>query len=224
MTNPWEFANTSAGRVLKAIQLRGKASIRDVAGALGVTPSAVRPHLSQLQATGAIQTETVREGVGRPYHLYSTTPEAHRLFRQDYGDLTRLLISEVLQTQGSDALQAVLRRVADQLASLYRDQIGGQALVDRVRAWAELLDRRGVVVEVEETSEGLVLREYGCPYQNVALENRAVCDMERHVMARLLESGVRLTQCVLDGHHGCQFTIQAVGRTSEDGSDKEWDR
>ena len=51
------------------------------------------------------------------------------------------------------------------------------------------------------------MREYGCPYQNVAAENRAVCEMEQVVMARLLESGVKLTQCVLDGHRGCQFTI-----------------
>jgi predicted ArsR family transcriptional regulator len=76
-----------------------------------------------------------------------------------------------------------------------------------VNAWAELLDQRGVTVEIEKTAEGFVLQEYGCPYQNVALENRAVCEMERQVMARLLESGVQLTECVLDGHRGCQFTI-----------------
>lgn len=218
MTNPWAFANTPAGRVLKAIQLRGKASIKDVAGAIGVTPSAVRPHLIQLQATGAIRAETVREGVGRPYHLYSATPEAHRLFRNDYGDLTRLLMEEVAENQGTDALQGVLRRVADRLAGLYRDQIWGQQLVDRVRAWADLLDRRGVVVELEKTDEGFLLREYGCLYQDLALENRAVCEMERRVMARLLESGVRLTQCVLDGHHGCQFAIVAAGADERQGS------
>jgi hypothetical protein len=37
MTYGWEFTNTPAGRVLKAIQLRGKASIKDVAAVLGVT-------------------------------------------------------------------------------------------------------------------------------------------------------------------------------------------
>jgi DeoR family suf operon transcriptional repressor len=211
MTYLWEFANTPAGKVLKVIQLRGKATIRDVAVDLGVTTSAVRPHITQLQASGAIQAEKVREGVGRPYHLYSTTPDAHRLFHHDYGDLTRILMSEVAQSQGTDALQAVLRRVADRLASQYRDQVRGQELVDRVRAWARLLEQRGVAVELDRTSEGFVLREYGCPYQNVALENRAVCEMERQVMARLLAAGVKLTQCVLDGHHGCQFTIAGAG-------------
>jgi len=207
MTYSWEFANTPAGRVLKAIQLRGKASIKDVAADLGVTTSAVRLHLTQLQASGAIRAEKVREGVGRPYYIYSVTPQAHNLFYKDYGDLARLLLEEVEETQGPDALPGVLRRVGNRLADMYRDQVWGQELADRVVAWAELLDQRGVVVELQKEDGGYVLREYGCPYQNVAIENRAICEMERQVMARLLESGVALTQCVLDGYHGCQFVI-----------------
>lgn len=207
MSYSWEFSNTPAGRVLKSIQLRGKASIRDVATDLGVTSSAIRLHLTQLQASGAIRVEKVREGVGRPYNVYSATPKAHNLFYKDYGDLARLLLEEVSETQGPDAFQGVLRRVGDRLADVYRDRVWGQELADRVRSWAELLDQRGVPVELEQTEDGYVLREFGCPYQNVAVENRAVCEMEQLVMARLLESGVKLTQCVLDGHRGCQFSI-----------------
>ena len=207
MTYSWEFTNSPAGRVLKAIQLRGRASIKDVAIDLGVTASAVRMHLTQLEASGAVRADKVREGVGRPYYVYSATPQAHNLFYKDYGDLARFLLQEVTETQGADVLQDVLRRVGDKLADLYRDQVGDRGLSDRISAWADLLDQRGVAVEIEKTEEGFVLREYGCPYQNVALGNRAVCDMERQVMARLLESGVRLTHCVLDGYRGCQFAI-----------------
>jgi predicted ArsR family transcriptional regulator len=187
--------------------MRGRASIKDVAADLGVTASAVRLHLTQLQASGAIRSEKVREGVGRPYYVYSVTAQAHNLFYKDYGDLAKLLLEEMGQSQGPEALQGVLRRVGRRMAAIYSTQVEGQVLADRLAAWAELLDQRGIAVEIAQTSEGYVLQEYGCPYQNVALENRAVCEMERQVMARLLESGVELTQCVLDGHRGCQFTI-----------------
>ena len=112
MSQPWEFASTPAGRVLKTIQMYGRASIKDVASELGVTTSAVRLHLTQLQANGAIRAEKVREGVGRPYYVYSVTPQAHNLFCRDYGDLAKLLLEEVGETQGTEALQGVLRRVA----------------------------------------------------------------------------------------------------------------
>lgn len=211
MTYLWEFSHTPAGKVLKAIQMRGRASIKDVAADLEVTTSAVRLHLTQLQANGAIRADKVREGVGRPHYVYSVTPKAHNLFRKDYGEVARLLLDEVSETQGSEALQGVLRRIADRLAAMYRDQVGGQELADRVAAWAEFLDRRGVSVTLEKTDNGYVLQEYGCPYQNMAVENRAVCEMERQVMTQLLESGVKLTQCVLDGYRGCRFTILASG-------------
>jgi predicted ArsR family transcriptional regulator len=175
MTYSWEFTNSSAGRVLKVIQVRGRASIKEVAADLGVTASAVRLHLTQLQASGAVRADKVREGVGRPYYVYSVTPQAHNLFYKDYGDLARLLLQELGETQGADGLQSVLRHVADKLAELYRNQVGSRELTDRIAAWADLLDQRGV--------------------------------MERQVMARLLESGVKLTQCVLDGYRGCQFAI-----------------
>lgn len=207
MTYAWEFSNTPAGRVLKAIQLRGRASIKEVAADLEVTPSAVRSHLNQLKASGAIHAERVREGVGRPHYVYSATPQAHNLFYKDYGELARLLLEEVREIQGPEALQDVLSRVGDRLADTYRDQVGGRELADRLRAWTELLDQRGVTVEVETVAGGYILREYGCPYQNVAVENRVVCEMERQVMASLLESGVKLTQCVLDGNRGCKFSI-----------------
>jgi len=211
-----EFANTPAGEVLKTIQMRGQASIKELATDMGVTRSAVRLHLLRLQARGAIRAKQVREGVGRPYHVYSVTPRAHNLFQNDYGELTQLLLEEIALTQGGEALQRLLRRISDRLVDKYRDHVWGQKLADRLTAWAELLDRKGVMVKIKKTGDGYVLQEYGCPYQSVATENRAVCEMERQVMARLLESGVKLTQCALDGHHGCQFTI-----TEPDGQETE---
>lgn len=207
MSNPWDFASTPAGRVLKSIQLRGQATIKDVALDLGVTPSAVRLHMVQLQARGAVRADKVREGVGRPYYRYSVTPEAHLLFQNDYSDLTRLLLEELSGSHGSTVLQGLLRRVAGRLADLYRDEVGGLGLAERVHAWAELLDKRGITVELERTDTGYVLREYGCPYQSVAADNRAICEMELQVMSSLLRSGVELIQCVLDGHRSCCFTI-----------------
>jgi len=215
MSNGWQFSNTSAARVLKAIQVRGKASIKDVAGDLGVTASAVRQHLAQLEGSGAVRADKIREGVGRPYYLYSVTPEGHNLFHKDYGDLARLLLSllldEVSRSQEAGAVQEVMRRVSGQLADLYRDSVSGESLAERLETWAAILEQRGVTVEIEQTEDGFELREYGCPYQAVAFQNRAACELERRVMAQLLAPGVELKDCVLDGHHGCRFRIVQNG-------------
>ena len=119
MSNGWQFSNTPAARVLKAIQVRGKASIKDVAGDLGVTASAVRQHLAQLEASGAVRAVKIREGVGRPYYLYSVTPEGHNLFHKDYGELARLLLSLLLDEVGrsgeTGGVEEMLGRLSGQL-------------------------------------------------------------------------------------------------------------
>ncbi len=158
MAHYQDFVNTPAGEVLRAIQVRGRATIKDLAADLGVTASAVRQHLLHLQAQNAIQAAKVREGVGRPYYVYSLTPQAHNLFHKDYGELAAILLQEVAEGQGADALQGVLRRVSDRLAARYQDRVGRRALIERLQAWAELLDRRGVTVEIVKTEQGYVLR------------------------------------------------------------------
>jgi predicted ArsR family transcriptional regulator len=138
------------------------------------------------------------------------------------GDFARLLLEEVSATQGPEALQAVLRRVGDRLTARYRDKVTGGKLSDRVRAWAKVLDERGILVQVEKDGQGYSLREFGCPFQNTVQDNRSLCEMERQVMAGLLESQVKLTHCVLDGEHGCRFLIsgQASNRAGAGDSTK----
>lgn len=213
MSNAWDFANTAAGRVLRAIQLRRQARVVDLAADLGVSASAVRQHLGQLEASGAVRTDKVRDGVGRPYHVYSVTAQGHRLFHNDYGDLTRFLLDEVGEVQAPDVFSQVLRRVGERLAESHRHEVEGNSLAERVEALSEWLERRGVPARVEEAGQGYELRSFGCPYHNVALENHAVCEIERQVMARLLGADVRRIDCVLDGDPaekgGCRFTIHA---------------
>ncbi len=215
MSNGWQFSNTPAARVLKAIQVRGRASIKDVAGDLGVTASAVRQHLTQLEASGAVRADKIREGVGRPYFIYSVTPEGHNLFHKDYGELAGLLLSVLLDKVGrnreTDALEEVMGLLSGQLAELYRDSVSGESLAERLHTWAAILEQRGVAVEIEQTENGFELREYGCPYQALAVQDRAACELERRVMSRLLASGVELRDCVLDGYHGCRFRIGQNG-------------
>ena len=76
MAYSWEFANTAAGKVLKAIQMRGEASIKDVAADLGVTTSAVRLHLAQLQAAGCVPHICARQSPNcQDFTLWNPIPD-----------------------------------------------------------------------------------------------------------------------------------------------------
>ena len=58
-------------------------------------------------------------------------------------------------------------------------------------------------------ADGIVFHEYTCPYYELAREHRAICDMEEEMISHAINQPVALVSCSLDGHHGCQFKIEA---------------
>src|SRR4030088_494126 len=81
--------------ILLTIKRRGEARAEDLATALGITPSAVRQHLSGLVGEGLVSVREQRGGTGRPKYFYSTTGAAEELFPKTYGDLTNELLDHL---------------------------------------------------------------------------------------------------------------------------------
>src|SRR3954465_5639547 len=72
--------------ILFALKKRGQARADELAAHLGITPSAVRQHLTGLLADGLVTFEEQRGGPGRPKHVYRLTPTADALFPRTYSD------------------------------------------------------------------------------------------------------------------------------------------
>jgi predicted ArsR family transcriptional regulator len=202
---------TPAGQILEHLLRSGEASIKDLENALGVTATAVRQQLVSLSAEGLITSEQERKGVGRPRNVYRPTERAYSLFACYCDDLALSLIGELLEADGADKLRLLLNRVGVKLGGQYASQIQSEAVGDRVRELSILLDRRGVIVDVEEyPSDGvIVLQEYNCPYHELASVHRDVCEMERDAFSLALQAEVKLGNCIQDGHHSCQFVVSS---------------
>jgi DeoR family transcriptional regulator, suf operon transcriptional repressor len=196
--------------ILRVLQSRGSASIKDLEVALGVTATAVREQVAHLIAEDIIMARRVRGDVGRPFYVYSLTAKAQELFPKDYGELAHLLLQEILDVDGPDKLQQLLDRVGDRLAAQYAGQLRGQELEDKLRALADLLVQKGIGAAVRPATvgDGFVLHANTCPYFAVVQDHREICGMEQQMLSRLLGADVVLGDCVLDGHAGCQFHVQ----------------
>ena len=109
------------------------------------------------------------------------------------------------------SVELVFDNSEGKLGGQYASQIQSEAVGDRVRELSILLDRRGVIVDVEEyPSDGvIVLQEYNCPYHELASVHRDVCEMERDAFSLALQAEVKLGNCIQDGHHSCQFVVSS---------------
>lgn len=195
-------------RIVEFIKRNGTASIKQLEDLLGVTTTAVRQHLISLQTDGYVERRRMHAGVGRPHHVYSITAKAHELFACHCDDLALTLLEEVFALEGKERAALLLERVGNRLADRYAGSVQSEVLHERVEQLADALYTRGVLTDVDVVDEGtIVLRAYNCPYHELAQEHRDICEMDEELMRKVLGSDVSLTECMMDGHHGCAFVV-----------------
>src|SRR5215213_1867124 len=101
-------SQSPAGKILDYLQRHGEATVKDLEELLGISTTAVREHLTHLQAKDLVATRLVRQGPGRPHAAYFLTDEAHSLFPKEYDTLTTMLLREIASQDGQARLQVLL--------------------------------------------------------------------------------------------------------------------
>jgi predicted ArsR family transcriptional regulator len=205
---PTQLNDSPAGQVLTVLQRRGKATVKDLEAALGVTATAVRQQTTNLIAEGYVQQESERNGRGRPRHVYSLTATGRTLFPHHYDEFTNGLLREILISEGPHKVRDLLRRMGRRLAAQYEGELTGLTTVERTARLTELLNAKGILAEMRLQPDGILFHEFTCPYYELAREHRAICDMEEGMIAQVIRQPVELVACTLDGSLGCQFRIQ----------------
>ncbi len=212
---------TSDQQVVDLLRRHRAMTIDDLVTATGVTATAVRQRLVRMMAQGLVQRQALRAGRGRPMHAYSLTPLARQTSGNNFADLATVLWKEIREISDPQVRRGLLQRLAQSLAGMYRGQVGGQSVAERMGSLVDLFGERKVPFAVETVAPvpaepheastaaapaGLtVLSALECPYPELAEQDRGICALERMMLAELLEADVRLARCRLDGHDCCQF-------------------
>src|SRR3954449_3875792 len=105
-----------AAEILRLLQRQGPQNVKGLEAELGVSTNAVREQLQHLMAAELITVSKVRNGAGRPAHVYSLSDKAQGLFPQASDVLLRLLLETLVQHDGVAGTQRVLNAVAERLA------------------------------------------------------------------------------------------------------------
>src|ERR1044071_9897040 len=141
-------ADTPAGKILDYLQRHGEATVKDLEELMGISTTAVREHLTHLQAKELVATRLVRRGPGRPHLVYFLTPKAQSQFPKQYDTLVNMLLREIAGQEGPERLQVILDAVGARLAEEYGAQISGAELSERLAALHSALEARGIPAEV----------------------------------------------------------------------------
>src|SRR5688572_23650059 len=189
MAKPWRqrLLASTRGRVLSLLRW-GPRTVNDLADALELTDNAVRLHLSSLERDGLVEQEGVRRGAGKPAHVYQLTGEAESLFPKAYATVLAEVLAYVREHQGRAGLEAFLRDVGRRAGE--RARASAPSLRERVDAAVALLGELGGLAEVQEDSEGLLIRGFSCPLGAIVGANPEACALAEELVGGVIGTPV----------------------------------
>ena len=198
------FFETTKGRIL-ALLRRSPRTVDELAGELGVTDNAIRPHLAALERDGVVRQRGVRATGGKPAYAYEVAPEAERLFTKAYIPVLTQLVNVLSERLSPEELAALLREVGRRLA-VAKSPAGGD-LRSRAEAAATVLTELGGVVDVEDQEGELGLRGYSCPLADAVRAHPATCQAAESLIEELV--GVPVRECCERGDRPrCRFALK----------------
>jgi predicted ArsR family transcriptional regulator len=194
--------------VLELLRRKGRSSAESIASDLGVTPNAVRQHLSNLEREGFVVSQPERAGRGRPSLLFALTERADSVFPKRYGQLATMVLQEVQEMGGPDALDDIFARVAARHAEAIVHDLEGLDFEEKLRRVVAWIGRAGTLVEQTESPEGVKVTIHNCPFRNTALKFPQVCTITPQLISRLTGAAISQAESIHRRDPYCSFVVQ----------------
>jgi len=194
--------------VLELLRRKGRSSAETIAGDLGVTPNAVRQHLTNLERDGLVVSQPERSGRGRHSLLFALTERADSVFPKRYGQLATMVLQEVQEMGGPDALDEVFARVAARHADAIEKDLHGLDFDEKLQRVVSWIGRAGTLVEQTEGPEGIHVTIHNCPFRNTALKFPQVCTITPQLISRLTSAAVSQSDSIHRRDPYCSFVVQ----------------
>ena len=204
----------SRSEILRAL-LRNKAGLTldELGEALGISRNAIRQHVDVLERDGLVRVAGRRTATGgRPSRAYGLTEEGLETFPRQYDGLAAGLLETVRDDLGDEALEALLARMAHDVATAEQDALAALPEPARREAVVALMNRLGYDARV--TPDGSIVA-VNCVFHKLAAKTRAVCRYDERLLSALLGYGVRLGGCMQDGANGCTFATVVQGTDAD---------
>jgi predicted ArsR family transcriptional regulator len=204
-----QFFTTTRGRILLLLR-RESRTVEELAQALTLTPNAVRTHLATLARDGLVEhherRRAPRPGAGAPAYSYRLTTQGDRLFPNGYELLLDRLLAVLEVQMPPVTLTGMLQSASVQMAPADAARAPGTPLAARVAAAADVLNRMGGLVEVEEHGDSFSLCGYSCPFAAMVVTHPQLCEGVQALLTAVIQHQVDV-RCSRTPALWCQFDV-----------------
>lgn len=198
--------NGTRGQIVTLIR-GGTATVNGIAAELGLTQNAVRAHLLSLEKDHLIEIGGQQPSTRRPAQVYKLTAAAEAFYARGYEPVLNELAKILSNTKGRDEVERLFKTVGENLGVQVAPLRG--SLNDRLNVAIEVLTSLGAVVEVEEGTDGILLRGRRCPLASLVSTCPEACSLGVALVESILQIPVE-EKCVKHPTPACRFLVKTA--------------
>jgi len=200
------------GGVLVALKKAQPLTASELATQFGVSATALRRHLKQLEDAGVIAFRREVRGVGAPVFVYSLTAAGEALFPRAYAATLLDALDAVRESAGDQGIESFFRQRWERLTKEAAPLLRSLPLEERVQLLGELMTAHGYmsessVVTASPDETEVTLTSHNCPLRSVAERFPEACRVEQQYLAEVLDAEVERTSRIVEGCNSCSYTI-----------------
>jgi predicted ArsR family transcriptional regulator len=200
------FFTSTRGKIVLVLR-RGRRTVDELAGELGLTNNAIRAHLTTLERDRLVMQGEPRRGGGKPAFTYELTLEAEQHFPKAYGTLLQQLLEVLGGRLPRETVATALREVGHRIAMNHGTLEG--ALPQRVEAALAVLGNLGGLAQAEDHGASFLIQGYSCPLAAAVAGNPDTCLLAETLLADLIGAPVRQL-CDPGPPPCCRFEVAAA--------------
>ena len=198
--------------ILTSIKYNGAMTAEELSQELHISQVAVRQHLASLEAEKIIGITVERRGLGRPSHRYKLTAEGDETFPRRYEALTIMLVDELREWQGEEAVQSLFVRVRERQSQAVANRMRDKPFTAQVQELVRVQSEKGYMAEFAEgeTPGECRLIQHNCAICNVARLYPHICCKEEMEMLQQALNGAEIIreEYIIAGDPTCTYRIR----------------
>ncbi|GAB4430561.1 MAG: hypothetical protein Kow0031_11450 [Anaerolineae bacterium] len=207
---------TTRRKILNLLKENGQMTADELAEYLGISSVAVRRHLTKLESDQLVAYDEVQRGMGRPSFVYRLGEAASSYFPRRYEELATDVLETITEMYGMDAVDAIFRVRAEQLIKIYRHQVNGHTLEERLDQLTNLREADGYMSTWEQNRDGtFILREANCPIIHVAEGCGSACDYDQILLQDVLGAEVERKGHLARGDGACVYHVKPKSQPTQ---------
>ena len=202
---------TTKKRIIKLLNVNGKMTTDELSGILGISSTAVRRHLTTLEARGLVCYRTEQRGMGRPSFIYELKGNGPSVFRQSFTDFVNTVLLEMKEWDGEKGPDELFDRHQSKRQEQYLKSTEGETLTDRVACLARLMESEGRMTTWQQLrKDRFILREHNCPFHRLKEQFDYPCRCEVSLLRQSLQANVTRVSHIRDGDVACVYEIEGT--------------